>query len=296
MKDNKQTFVFIDALALAYKGYFAFINRPLYSKSGEPTSAVFGFLNQLFKIIEDTKPDYLAVAFDSKEKTFRHEMYEGYKSSRQKMPDDMIPQIERIKEIIEAFNMPILILPGFEADDLIGTGVKLAEEKGFFCYAVTPDKDYIQLITKNIYVIKPGKSTEEINILDEKKVEEEYGFQPKQMIDFLALTGDASDDIPGVAGIGPKTAVPLIQQFTSLENIYNNLGKIDKKGILTKLTESKDNAFLSKELATIKTDVPFQLDFVKSKFTLPDFERLNKIFAEMGFKAFGGKLTKIYSS
>ncbi|MBA4317243.1 MAG: DNA polymerase I [Flavobacterium sp.] len=295
MSEKKKTFVFIDAMALAYKGYFAFISRPLVSKMGEPTSAVFGFLNQIFKIIEDTKPDYFAVAFDSKEKTFRHERYEAYKSSRQQMPEDMIPQIGRIKEIIEAFNMPIHILPGFEADDLIGTGVKIAEKKGFFCYAVTPDKDYVQLVSKNINIIKPGKSTEEINILDEEKVVQEYGFKPKQMIDYLALVGDASDDIPGVAGIGPKTATPLIQQFGSLEKIYENIDKIEKKGIVTKLIDSKENAFLSKELATIKLDVPYEYDFEHAKFTLPDFDRLNKIFAELGFKAFGSKLLKIFS-
>jgi DNA polymerase-1 len=295
MNGKKKVFVFIDAMALAYKGYFAFINRPLVTKTGEPTSAVFGFLNQIFKIIEDTKPDYFAVAFDSKEKTFRHEMYEGYKSSRQQMPEDMIPQIARIKEVIDAFNMPILIMPGYEADDLIGTGVKIAEKKGFFCYAVTPDKDYVQLVSKDINIIKPGKSTDEINIINEEKVISEYGFNPVQMIDYLSLVGDASDDIPGVAGIGPKGAAPLLQQFGTLENIYENLDKIEKKGIQTKLKESRENAFLSKTLATIKLDVPIELDFEKSKFTLPDFDRLNKLFTELEFKAFGSKLLKLFS-
>jgi DNA polymerase-1 len=140
-KSSAKKFVIIDAMALAYKGYYAFISRPLRTATGEPTSAVFGFLNQLFKIIEDTKPDYLAVGFDSKEKTFRHERYEFYKSSREAMPEDLIPQIGRIKEIIEAFNIPIYILPGYEADDLIGTAVKKAEKLGFDCYAITPDKD-----------------------------------------------------------------------------------------------------------------------------------------------------------
>lgn len=295
MKEEKKVFVFIDALALAYKSYFAFISRPLVAKNGEPTSAVFGFLNQIFKIIEDTKPDYFAVAFDSKEKTFRHEKYEAYKSSRQQMPEDMIPQIARIKEIIDAFNMPVLILPGYEADDLIGTGVKLAEKEGFFCYAVTPDKDYVQLVSKNINIIKPGKSADEINIIDEEKVNTEYGFAPVQMIDFLALVGDSSDDIPGAAGIGPKTAVPLIQQFGSIENIYENIDHIEKKGVCSKLIESREKVFLSKDLATIRLDVPFDYDFEKAKFTLPDFDRLNKLFAELDFKTFGTKLVKLFS-
>ncbi len=294
MKNEKNKFVIIDAMALAYKGYYAFITRPLTNSKGEPTSAVFGFLNQLFKIIEDTKPDYLAVAFDSKEKTFRHEKYENYKSSREAMPEDMIPQIQRIKEIINAFNIPLYILPGYEADDLIGTAVKKAEAEGFLSYAVTPDKDYIQLITENVKVVKPGKSTDEIVIVDENKVREEFGFEPKQMIDYLALVGDASDDIPGVAGIGPKTAVPLIQKFKTLENIYKNIDSIEKQGIVNKLTDNKENAFLSKELATIHTSVPFEMNFAEAKFEKPNLENLLKIFSELDFKSFAGKLKKLF--
>ena len=290
----KGKFVIIDAMALAYKGYFAFISRPLTTSSGEPTSAVFGFINQLFKIIEETKPDYLAVGFDSKEKTFRHEMYQNYKSSREAMPEDMIPQIKRIKEVIEAFNIPIYILPGYEADDLIGTALKEAEKVGFDCYAVTPDKDYIQLISENIKIVKPGKSTDEIVIVDEDKVREEMGFEPIQMIDYLALVGDSSDDIPGVAGVGPKTAIPLIQQFKSVEGIYKNIDKIEKAGTVNKLTESKENAFLSKKLATIKTDTPFHLNFDEAKFHNPDLEKLLKLFGELEFKSFAVKLKKLF--
>ncbi len=294
MESSKKKFVIIDAMALAYKGYYAFISRPLTNPKGEPTSAVFGFVNQLLKIIEDTKPDYLAVAFDSKEKTFRHERYENYKSSREAMPEDMIPQIQRIKDIIEAFKIPIYILPGYEADDLVGTAVKKAEEKGLLSFAITPDKDYVQLITKDIKVIKPGKSTDEIIIIDEDKVREEYGFDPVQMIDYLALVGDSSDDIPGVAGIGPKTAVPLIQKFKSLENIYKNIDQIEKESLKNKLSENKENAFLSKELATIHTNVNFKIDFNDAVYERPDLEKLLKIFAELDFKSFAAKLKKIY--
>jgi DNA polymerase-1 len=156
MESSKKKFVIIDAMALAYKAYFAFMSRPLATSKGEPTSAVYGFVNQLLRILEINKPDYIAVAFDSKEKTFRHEIYEGYKSTRQAMPDDMIPQLKRIKEIIDAFNIPLFIMPGYEADDLIGTALKKAEEMGLESYAITPDKDFNQLITDNIKVIKPG--------------------------------------------------------------------------------------------------------------------------------------------
>lgn len=294
MTESKKKFVIIDAMSLAYKAYYAFISRPLTNSKGEPTSAVYGFVNQLLRIIEYTKPDYLTVAFDSKEKTFRHERYENYKSSREEMPEDMIPQIHKIKEIIEAFNIPLFILPGYEADDLIGTAVKKAEQKGLICYAITPDKDFIQLVTENVKIIKPGKSTDEIIVIDEKKVKEEFGFEPKQMIDYLALVGDSSDDIPGVAGIGPKSALPLIQEFSSIENIYKNIDKIDKKGIVSKLTENKENALLSKELATIKTDVPFEVDFEHAKFEKPNLDDLLKIFAELDFKTFAGKLKTIF--
>jgi DNA polymerase-1 len=290
----KKKFVIIDAMALAYKGYYAFISRPLTTSKGEPTSAVYGFISQLLKIIEDTRPDYLAVAFDSKEKTFRHDRYENYKSSRETMPEDMVPQIQRIKEVIDAFEIPLYILPGFEADDLIGTAVKKAEEMGLQCFAITPDKDYIQLITPNVKVIKPGKSTDEIIILDEKKVREEYGFEPKQMIDYLALVGDSSDDIPGVAGIGPKTALPLIQQFKSLENIYKNIDEIEKPGIINKLKENKENAFLSKELATIHTEVPFEFNLESAKYEKPDLEKLTKLLAELEFRSFIAKVKKLY--
>jgi DNA polymerase-1 len=246
MSDSKKKFVIIDALALAYRAYFAFINRPLSNSKGEPTSAVYGFLTQLFKIIEDTSPDYLMVAFDSKEKTFRHEMYDLYKSSREAMPDDMIPQLQRLKDIVNAFNIPLLIEPGFEADDIIGAAVKLAEERGLESIAVTPDKDYVQLVTENIKIARPGKSQEEIEFIDVNKVREKYGFEPIQMIDYLALVGDSSDDIPGVAGVGPKTATPLLVEYGSVEGIYEHVEEIPKKGLKQKLIDNKENAFYPK--------------------------------------------------
>ena len=293
--DKKKSFVIIDAMALAYKAYFAFINRPLSNSKGEPTSAVLGFLTQLFKIIDDTKPDYIAVASDSKEKTFRFEMYDKYKSSRSEMPEDMIPQIHRIKEIIEAFNMPLYILPRYEADDLIGTAVREAEKFGLVSYAITPDKDYVQLVNKNTFLIKPGKSTDKIEIIDEQKVLEKYGFEPIYMIDYLALVGDSSDDIPGVRGIGPKSATPLIQQFGTVENIYANIDAIEKKSIKTKLENGQENAFLSKTLATIVTDAPFKIDLKEAVFKEPDFDKLLEIFKNLEFKNFSGKLLKLYN-
>ncbi|MCH8171308.1 MAG: DNA polymerase I [Bacteroidetes bacterium] len=292
MKNKK--FVIIDAMALAYKAYFAFISRPLITTKGEPTSAVYGFITQLLKVIEEQKPDYIAVAFDSKEKTFRHDIYENYKASREKMPDDMIPQIDRIKNIIEALNIPLYILPKYEADDIIGTAVKLAEKKGLKSYVITPDKDYNQMITKNTFIVRSNKSSNDITIYDEKKMLEEFGFSPKQMIDYLALVGDSSDDIPGVAGIGPKGATELIKKFGTIENIYKNIKKIEKAGIKNKLETNKNNAILSKELATIHCDVPIKFDFDKTKFTTPNFDLLRPIFLELEFSKLYNRLLSVY--
>ncbi len=292
MKDKK--FVIVDALALAYKAYFAFINRPLSNSKGEATSAVYGFLTQLLKVLEEQRPDYLAVAFDSKEKTFRHDKYEAYKSSRQAMPDDMIPQIQRIKDIVDALNIPFYILPGYEADDIVGTAVKQAEKLGLLSFVITPDKDYFQLVTDKTKIIRPGKSTDEAIMYDKKKVIDELGFEPKYMIDYLALIGDSSDDIPGVAGIGPKSAVPLIQKYGTIENIYKHLDEIEKAGIKKKLEEGKEKAFLSKDLATIHCEVPVKIDFEKTKFSHPDFDKLKEIFLELEFKSLFVKLQKFY--
>ncbi len=293
---KNKTFVIIDAMAMAYKAYFAFINRPLKTSKGEPTSAVYGFLTQILKVLEDHKPDYIAVAFDSKEKTFRHEMFKEYKATRDEMPDDMIPQLDRIKQIVEYLDIPLYIKPGFEADDIIGTAVRLAEQKGMQSIAVTPDKDYFQLINDNVLIARPGRGSDEVKFYNAKMVEEELGFSPSQMIDYLALIGDSSDNIPGVKGIGPKTAVPLIQQFGSLEEIYNNLDKIDKPGTRKKLEVSRDNAFISKDLAAINCSVPLEFDFEKAKFSKPDFEKLREVFIELEFKTLFDRLLKIYNN
>ncbi|HEY7751851.1 MAG TPA: DNA polymerase, partial [Ignavibacteriaceae bacterium] len=292
MKNNN--FIIIDAMAVAYRAYFAFINRPLKTSKGEPTSAVYGFVNQLIKVLEDHKPDYIAVASDSKEKTFRHKIFKEYKATREEMPEDMIPQIGRIKQIIELMNIPLYIKPGYEADDIIGTAVKFAEKKGMDSYAFTPDKDYMQLVTDKVFIARPARGSDEIVIYNVKKVKEDYGFEPKQMIDYLALVGDSSDNIPGVKGIGEKTALPLIQEFGSIENLYKNLNKIPKEGVRKKLEESKDNAFLSKELATINCDVPVTVDFNSAKFSKPDFEKLRDVFIELEFKNLFTRLMKLF--
>ncbi|GAB4297185.1 MAG: DNA polymerase I [Ignavibacteriaceae bacterium] len=296
MASEKKTFLIVDAMAMAYKAFYAFINRPLVNSKGEPTSAVYGFINQLIKVMEDHKPAYLAVAFDSKEKTFRHEKYEAYKATREEMPEDMIPQIGRIKEFIGLMNIPLYILPGYEADDIIGTAVKLAEKKGMEAIAVTPDKDYMQLVTDNVIIARPGRGTDEVTFYNKELVKEKFGFEPELMIDYLALVGDSSDNIPGVKGIGEKTALPLIQQFGTIENIYKNLDKIEKAAVRKKLQANKENAFLSKELATIRCDVPIDFDFDKAQFSKPDFEKLREFFIQLEFKTIFNRLLKIFNS
>lgn len=296
MKTTKKKFVIIDAMALTYKAYFAFINRPLKTSKGEPTSAVYGFVNQLIKIFEDNKPDYIAVAFDSKEKTFRHDKYENYKATRLEMPEDMIPQIKRIMQIIELLEIPIYILSKYEADDIIGTAVCLAEKHGFESYVITPDKDFNQLITENVKIVRPGKTTDEIVIYDIAKVKAEFGFEPKQMIDYLALVGDASDNIPGVAGVGPVTATPLIQKYGSVEGIYEHIGEIEKQGLKNKLIAGKENAILSKDLATIHCSVPLDFDFEKTRITKPDFDKVRPVFIELEFKNLYSRLLNTFEN
>ena len=296
MKPTKKKFVIIDAMALAYKAYFAFINRPLKTSKGEPTSAVYGFVNQLIKIFEYNKPDYIAVAFDSKEKTFRHDKYENYKSSRAEMPEDMIPQIKRIMQIIDLLDIPIYILPKYEADDIIGTAVRLAEEHGLESYVITPDKDFNQLITENVKIVRQGKTTDEIVIFNTAKVKAEFGFEPKQMIDYLALVGDASDDIPGVAGVGPVTATPLIQKYGSVEGIYEHIDEIEKQGLKNKLIAGKENAIISKDLATIHCSVPLDFDFEKTRVTRPDFDKVRPVFIELEFKNLYSRLLNTYDN
>ncbi len=294
MEIKKNKFVIIDAMALAYKAYFAFISRPLKSKSGEPTSAVFGFVNQLIKILEDVKPDYIAVAFDSHEKTFRHEKFPDYKSTRAQMPDDMVPQIDRIKEVIRLFNIPIYILPGYEADDIIGTAVRFAEEKGFQSFMITPDKDFMQLVTENVSIIKPGKSSDEIDIITRKKAEDDLGFPPELMADYLGIVGDKSDFIPGVYRVGEKKAVPLIQKFGSIENIYENINEVTPDSLRNQLVAEKEKAFLSKELATISKDVPLNFDFEKTKLTKPNFNGLKVLFDTLNFKYHYERIKKLF--
>ncbi len=194
---KKERLFLIDGSALAYRSYFAFIRNPLINSKGENTSAAFGFANSLFKILKDEEPDYIGVVFDTKAPTFRHEIYKEYKSTRAKMPEEMVSQLPRIMELVRGMNIPILEMEGFEADDLMGTLARKAEEKGLEVILVTGDKDFLQLVDDNIKVLNPRKSGEEIEIYDREKVREKYGIPPEKVTDLLGLMGDASDNVPG---------------------------------------------------------------------------------------------------
>ena len=292
---EQKTFVIIDALAIAYKSYFAFISRPLRNKKGENTSAVYGFLNQLIKIFNDLKPDSLAVAYDSKEKTFRHGMYDKYKSSRAQMPEDMIPQIQHIKDIVSGLGINSLIYPGYEADDIIGTSVKVAEAHGFRSIMVTPDKDYIQLLTDKTVIAKPAKSGDDFEFIDKSKALELYGFSSDYMIDYLSLIGDSSDDIPGVAGVGPKTAVPLINTYHTIESLYENIEQVSSNSVKAKLIAGKETAFLSKRLATIVNDMKLDLQPEDFKPKLQDMSKVRALCEELDFRNMFLKLEQAFN-
>ncbi len=276
-------------MAIAYRAYYAFINRPLKTSSGENTSAIYGFITTLTKVLNE-KPDYLAVVFDRAEPTFRHDMYPEYKATRQKMPEDMASQLPKLKEVIKAHNVSILELPGYEADDIMGTLARRVEKEGIETYLITGDKDFMQLISPSIKIMKPGKTGDEWEIMDFEHVEEKFGVTPDKVTDVLGLTGDKSDNVPGVPGIGEVTAIPLIQKFGSIERLYENIDTIEKASLKKKLENNKEIALLSKLLVTIDTNVPLDLD-IEKLICLPENKTLLKnLFKELEFKSLLNKL------
>ena len=281
-----ERFFIIDGMAIAYRAYFAFINRPLINSRGMNTSAVYGFVATLEKILKEEKPDHIAVAFDTPHPTFRHERYAEYKATREKMPDDMVEQLPYLKRIVQAYNIPVLEMPGWEADDIIGTLAKRAEAEDLECFLVTPDKDYMQLVTERVKLYRPGKAADSWDVVDIDGVREKFGVRPDQVIEVLGLMGDQSDNIPGVRGIGEKTAIPLVQEFGSIPAIYENLEKIAKKGVRAKLEEQKAEAELSRMLVTIDVDVPVKVDPMDLRASDRDVPLLRELFGELELSRF----------
>ncbi|MEO8393742.1 MAG: DNA polymerase, partial [Chloroflexota bacterium] len=279
---SRPVFYLLDGHGLAYRHHFAAISRPFTTGSGEITSAVFGFTRTLMDILEKDKPYYLAVAFDEG-LSGRDVLYDQYKGTREKMPEELSTQMARIKQMVEAFNIPILTLPGYEADDLMGTAAGQAQEQDVDVRIITGDRDLLQLLTDHttvrLMIPKQGVPAE---IYDVAKFREKYELEPQQLIDLKALEGDTSDNIPGVRGVGEKTATTLLKQYGTVEGIYEHLSEI-KGALQNKLIEGRDSAFLSKKLATILCDVPIKIDLAKCVAHDFDKHKVEDLFRELEF-------------
>lgn len=283
-------FYLLDAYALIYRAYYGLIRSPRINSKGQNTSAIFGFLTTLNEVLQKEQPDLLAIGFDPAGHTFRHELFPEYKAQREATPEDIKRAVPIIKDLIKAYRIPILEVPGFEADDVIGTMAKAAVREGYEVRMITPDKDYAQLVEPNLLMQRPGHGNAPWEILGPQEVCEKYGLQsPLQVIDYLALMGDAADNIPGCPGVGPKTATTLLQQFGSCEDIITHSSEL-KGAVRKKIEEHIDEIKLSKVLTTIKTDVPLQYDFEQFKIEEPDKEALRQIFTELEFRSFLTKL------
>ena len=277
-----------DAYALIYRAYYAFIRSPRFNSKGQNTSAVLGFCNTLQEILSKEKPKYLGVAFDPHGPTFRNEIFPEYKAQREKTPEDILFAVPIIKDILNAMHIPVLMVDGFEADDVIGTLAKVAANEGLDTFMLTSDKDYGQLITDNVRMYRPqhGGGYE---IIGPEQINAKYGIsRPSQVIDLLALMGDAADNFPGCPGVGEKTAVKLINEFGSVDELISHTDQL-KGALKKKVEEHVDDILLSKTLATIKTDVPVTLDLKKLEVTEPDESQLRKIFEELEFKTLADK-------
>ncbi len=276
--------ILVDGSSYLYRAYHAF--PPLTNSAGEPTGAMYGVLNMLRSLVMQYKPSHVAVVFDAKGKTFRDELFESYKSHRPPMPDDLREQIAPLHEMVEAMGLPLLVVPGVEADDVIGTLACEASQKGMSVLISTGDKDMAQLVEPNVTLINTMTNT----ILGPDEVKEKYGVPPELIIDFLALMGDSSDNIPGVPGVGEKTALALLQGIGSLESIYNDLDAIaplgfrGSKTLAPKMAENRELAFLSYQLATIKTDVELEKCCEELQVTQPDPDKLHQLFSRYEFK------------
>jgi DNA polymerase-1 len=282
--EDKRLFL-LDGHALVYRAHFAFITRPLINSKGLNTSAITGFVRTLWDLMTNQKPTHIAVAFDPKGGTFRHEFYPQYKANRDAQPEDITIAMQYIPSIIEAFNIPVVMVPNYEADDVIGTLAKQAEKEGYTVYMVTPDKDYAQLVSDNIYMYKPGRQGNEVEVLGVKEILANWDISHvDQVIDVLGLQGDSVDNIPGIPGIGPKTAVTLLKEFGSVENILANADKLKGKQ-KENVIQYADQAMLSKRLATIDINVPINFDEKQFNLDPMNKEKLKEIFLELEFRS-----------
>ena len=279
----------LDGNSLLFRAFYAL--PPLKTKKGQYTNAVYGFLSMLYKIIDTYSPEYLCVAFDPEKPTFRHEKYKDYKANRQKAPNELVQQFQLIRDVLDVHNIKRVEVEGFEADDVSGTFSCAAKEQGADVYLVTSDKDYLQLIDENVKVILTKKgitNTVEMNL---NSMGEEYGLTPEQFVDLKALMGDSSDNIPGVKGVGEKTALKLMQEYKSLDNVYANIDNIKGK-LKEKLETDKMQAYMSQTLARIITDIPIEFNIEEYKINKPDIKKLSELYDELEFRQFKKRLVE----
>ena len=280
MTSPKRLFL-IDGMAQIYRSHFAMIKNPLLTKDGRHTSAIFGFMSSLFKLIREENPDYIAVVLDCKEITFRHELYTEYKATREKMPDELVEQLKPLFEVISHTHIPMLKKPGFEADDIMGTLVKKAEQAGLITYLVTGDKDMMQLISETTFMYSPGNAFKPTTIYDRMKVKEKWGVGPEGIIDMLALVGDSSDNVPGIDGVGPKTARKLLDKYKDIETILEHAEEAKNKRVREGLINGRDLVHLSRELVTIHCEVPIEFHLEELVRKKMDVDSLNRDFQDL---------------
>ena len=281
----------LDGMALIYRAFFAMQRTPRYNSKGLNTSAIMGFANTLYELLKNEKPTHIGVAFDTQAPTARHTDFVQYKANRQAMPEDLAASIPYLKELIRAFNIPTLYVEGYEADDVIGTLAKEAEQAGYQVYMVTPDKDFGQLVSENIFMYKPAKAGEKPVIMGVPEVCEKFGIKnPLQVIDFLGLMGDASDNIPGIPGVGEVTARKLLEEYGSVENLLENAKYIKNDTLRNKVENGRESAIISKQLATIILDVPIEFNETHLHLDPPDVERLKTLLDELEFRTFAQRV------
>ena len=284
--EEKEKLVLVDGNAILHRAYHAL--PALTTRNGELVNAVYGFALMLFKIFADLQPKYLAVCFDTAAPNFRHAEFVGYKANRPRMDSELAGQIEKVHQLVEAFNIPVVEVDGYEADDVIATlAIKASNVEVII---VTGDKDLMQLVNDKIKLYMPTRGLSEGQIVGPEEVKEKMGILPEKIVDYKGLVGDPSDNYPGVPGIGPKTAISLLEQFGSVEGVYQNLGKISSKNVLSKLAEGAESAVLSKKLATIVLDAPVRVNLTDCLARDFDKEKVSTFFKELGFRSLIGRL------
>ncbi len=284
------TLYLLDGMALIFRAHYALIRNPIKTSKGVDTSAIFGFTNTLLELIEKGRPTHIAVAFDTEAPTERHRVFPAYKAQREEMPEALAAAIPNVRRVVEAFRIPVIAMDGYEADDIIATLARRAEAEGFDVFMVTPDKDFLQLVTERVRVYRPGRGGSEPEVLGVDEVKQRWGVTGvRQVVDILGLMGDASDNVPGVPGIGEKTAQKLIAEFGSVEGLLARTGELKGK-VRENLEVHRDQALLSKRLVTIKTDVPVEIGLDALRLRGPDEGALRALFVELEFNALGRRL------